>query len=125
MLVAGGSNGNDSLASAEVYDPGTGTWTATGSLAIAHDNATATLRPSGKVLVTGGQGSPGTRMELYDEAGGTWASSGDLTTSRASATATLRPSGEVLIAGGSSGNDIQSSAELYAPGQGHGLQPAP
>ena len=53
MLVAGGSNGAY-LASAEVYDPGADTWTAVASLTTAHDFFTATLLPSGKVLVAGG-----------------------------------------------------------------------
>ena len=53
------------LSSAELYDPATGTWTATGSLGTARDYHTATLLPSGKVLVAGGQGS-GNSAELYD-----------------------------------------------------------
>ena len=32
VLVAGGYNGSAVLSSAELYDPATGTWTATGSL---------------------------------------------------------------------------------------------
>ena len=53
VLVAGGDNGG-ALASAELYDPASGTWTATGSLATARDYHTATLLPNGKVLVAGG-----------------------------------------------------------------------
>src|SRR5438105_2118130 len=72
VLVAGGTNCNLNLASAEPYDPASGTWTATGSLGTARFAPTATLLPNGKVLVAGGDGGDDlASAELYDPASGT------------------------------------------------------
>ena len=84
VLVAGGYSGG-SLASAELYDPASGTWTATGSLGTARYFHTATLLPNGKVLVAGGFGNGVgflASAELYDPASGTWTATGSLNTAR-------------------------------------------
>jgi N-acetylneuraminic acid mutarotase len=60
VLVAGGlSNGGSPIgtsctSTAELYNPSTGQWAATGSMTITRGNHTATLLPNGKVLVAGG-----------------------------------------------------------------------
>jgi hypothetical protein len=70
-------------------------------MATARYDHTATLLPSGKVLVTGGQNGNGriATAELYDPTTGLWAPAGTMATARVFHAATLA-SGEVLVTGG-------------------------
>jgi N-acetylneuraminic acid mutarotase len=80
VLAAGGNHNSPAAptivasSSAELYDPATGTWTATGSLNAPRSTHTATLLPSGKVLVEAGYYVNSNvqlfSAELYDSASG-------------------------------------------------------
>jgi hypothetical protein len=101
VLVAGGQ-GHGTLASAELYDPASGTWSPTGALPIAIWGHTATLLPNGAVLVTGGISEVVVaNVEIYNPNKGTWSSTDNLAHARSQHTATLIRNGKVLIASGS------------------------
>jgi hypothetical protein len=78
VLVVGGTNDIDrALASAEIYDPKTGVFAATGSMAVTRESQRATLLLDGRVLVVGGLGNaavPRTSIEVYDPGTGAFGS---------------------------------------------------
>ena len=98
-----------------------GRWAVTGSLTTARGLHTATLLPSGQVLVAGGRTaanpSPAPSCTTPRPAGGP--PPGPSPPAASSHTATLLPSGQVLVAGGqdSAGHPL-ASAELYDPATG-------
>ena len=130
LIVGGAPTGGPSgapVASAELYDPLTGTFAATGSAVAARQDASATLLADGRVLIAGGSASTITgrlslaSAELYSPSTGTFSPTGSMTMARFDHTATLLADGRVLIAGGvnasnGTGGSLQT-AELYDPEQ--------
>ncbi|RKH41037.1 Kelch repeat-containing protein [Corallococcus llansteffanensis] len=118
VLVTGGwtaSNSTVPQKTVELHDPTTNTWTATPSMAFARAAHTATLLPSGKVLVVGGNyggDATSTRIpELFDPATNTWTPmASSAPGNRSGHAAVLLPSGKLLVVGGG------ESAEFYDPG---------
>ncbi len=126
VLIAGGYAFGSALASTELYDPITNSFSpGTATMNIARLNATATLLPNGKVLIAGGEDSnfnPLPSTELYDPKTNTFTPSGataNMNAARVSTTADLLPNGKVLIAGGYQPSPVGSvplaSTELYDP----------
>jgi hypothetical protein len=132
VLVAGGSLGEGAaqtyLASAEIYNPATGKFTATGSMKTARAGQTATRLKDGRVLIAGGGGCANgntcggsdtqllASAELYDPATGAFTRTGSMSAGRDRATATLLADGRVVVAYG--GNTGHATAELYDPASG-------
>lgn len=129
VLLAGGSNGTNAVATAELYDPATRTWAATGSMSGARQlhaavqlGTSANPTTSGKVLVIGGLNGTASlsTAQLYSPAVGTWAPAAALNAARHQQTATLLANGRVLIAGGMSGTGVLNTAAVYDPATGAG-----
>ncbi len=128
VLIVGGENvqasSDRTLASAELYDPATGTFSATGAMAAAREYETATRLADGRVLVAGGSqptmSGSGTlsSAELYDPVSGAFSPAGSMTAARSDHSATLLDDGRVLIAGGDDSAQALSSAETFDPSTG-------
>lgn len=146
ILVSGGIDGSSNTSiskTADLYNPSTGTFTQTGSMATARTGHTLTAIGNNMALAAGGydDSSDGglmtdttTTAEIYtyNSTTGSFAATGRMITPRYGHTATLLNNGMVLIAGGISTtntynpqtqtgfvNDVAVNvAELYDPSSG-------
>src|SRR5215210_1209453 len=124
VLLAGGWDRDGPLASAEIYDPRTGTFAHTGGMATSRSAHAAALLPNGRVLVTGGRDSREdivASAEIYDPDTGRFIRTGSMMADRYKHAATRLPDGKILILGGSNGDDFYgryASAELFDPASG-------
>ena len=123
VLIVGGGD-----ATAELFDPATGTSSFTGPPVAGRLHATATLLSDGRVLMAGGLGltaGPDGHLpllntaEIFDPATGTFSSTGTMVQARQQHTATLLEDGRVLVAGGYFDNIcFTASAEVFDPATG-------
>ena len=106
------------LASAEIYDPSTGMFTATGSMTTARTSHSSILLPDGRVLIAGGSGD--LSAEIYDPSSETFTATGKLVATPYGwlQSATLLRDGRVFVAG-------QPTAQIYDPATGMFAATAP
>ena len=126
LVTAGyfqGAGDSFGLSSSELYDPSTGNWTATGSLATARLNQQGVLLSDGRVLIAGGMPrgvtfSNFSSTEIYDPSSGSWSATGSMTIGRRQGfTLNLLPSGDVLVSGGTTNWTAIATdkADIYDP----------
>ncbi|WP_369174524.1 Kelch repeat-containing protein [Streptomyces sp. R28] len=139
VLVAGGTGDQTpgvrrNLRSAEVYDPGSRTWTEVEPMTDARSDHRAVRLTDGRVLLVGGYAGadlylhvPQSFCELYDPVTGSWAPTGSLRLPRGGHQATPLVDGTVLVTGGFAVTMRRArmysahslwQTELYNPGSG-------
>jgi len=117
VLVSGGGRDGQQGDRAELYDPATGTWSATGNMLSPRRRHTLTPLTNGQVLAVGGHDTATgnhSSAELYNPLSETWCTTGAMGGNRYGHTATLLPNGRVLITAGIS--DISGygyTSEVY------------
>jgi len=119
VLLTGGSRLRQDqafrVASAELYDPATGIFTATGSMAFRRQFHDAVMLADGRVLITGGldqNSEPVLTAEIYDPDTGTFSPAGNMVAGRNRHSTVRLADGRVLITGGQSSG---TAAEIYRP----------
>jgi hypothetical protein len=114
ILVVQGFGAGIRLRTAEIYDPATGEWSATGFASeFRADDQTATLLVDGTVLVFGGVGNV---AELYDPVAGTFMTVAPPLARQRFGIAARLANGSVLLAGGGYEEPAPLAfAELFDP----------
>jgi N-acetylneuraminic acid mutarotase len=126
VLAAGGlapSPNPVALATAEIYDPRTNTWTEAGMLAQPRYAYSLVMLSDGQVLALGGAhsydypvgypgGNPWTadsfvrQLEVYDPGANRWYTAGELQQPQAYAGTVWLPDGRLWVTGGGAGSDM-------------------
>jgi hypothetical protein len=118
VLIAGGLSPSY-LASAEIYDPVSQTFSATGSMTTSRAFAASAVLPDGRVLVAGGlnSGSGLNSAEIYDPATGQFSAiPAVLSSNRSGPFAVSDADGDVLVAGGDAGGvNSSNTADVFDP----------
>lgn len=127
VLTAGGSSFSpfESLASTEIWNPGSGAWSTAASFPTPRDSQAASLLPDGRVLMTGGRLSQNRGILnswlTYDPARGAWSTPAAMPSPHSNHVQVTLQDGRVLVAGGFStyGDQRASDAvEIFDPASG-------
>jgi hypothetical protein len=124
VLIAGGRQDGtrgSSVFTAEIYDPSTGAFTATGALTsiggevYAPPAGVTTLLPDGRVFV-----GASNNAEIYDPQSGTFTATGPYVNLSEASTVTLLANGKILVTGcaGAIGSCSVAATELFDPQSG-------
>jgi hypothetical protein len=120
VLIAGGDpsggDGQTPLATAEIYDPKSGTFSPIGSMIAARKRAGAALLGDGRVLIVGGldaQLDTLSTAEIYDPKKGTFSPTGSMLTAQSVMSVITLLDGRVLVVGGDAAGS--PTAEIYDP----------
>ena len=112
----------ENSSAAELYDPITNTFSATGSMSAPRVGHAGVALPNGTVLICGGidnaRGAMLASAEIYDPATGVFSPTGSMRFPRNRHSAVLLGNGKVLVVGGSADIQDPMSAELYDPATG-------
>ncbi len=94
-------------------------WMSATDMSVARHGHTASVLPSGEVLVAGCHaGGACDSAEIYSPATDAWSMAGSMAAARAGHTASVLASGRVLVAGGHNPNGILATAEVHVSGWG-------
>ncbi len=126
LLVGGSARLEDApqlVASAELYDPGTGRWSSAGSLAIPRSGFVFVPLVDGGAIVAGGFGEAGpagfsylSSAERYDPRENRWRPTRDLPYAVAGAAGARLADGRVLLAGGATRPQEEGPGGTYVSG---------
>jgi hypothetical protein len=122
VLVAGGTTtvATDQgtveapTSSAEIFAPGSNTWSEASPLSVARTGHTATALADGRLLVAGGIGEQGRldSMEVFEPDSASFRAGGVLSAARSEAAAAVAGEKQVLVVGGRNTDGVLATADL-------------